>query len=82
MNYLYGYSCMDCKFFKNREREQIVRINGHYYLQNSICAAHLREVWGDQFDELKCEFVCDFFRRINSGAYRRKLKKELSKIEK
>lgn len=81
MGYLYGYSCMDCKFFKNRNLKQIVKINGHYYLQDSTCEPKLREVWKDQFNELKYEFVCDFFRRNNSGAYRRKLKKKGSEEE-
>jgi len=76
MNYLYGYSCMDCKFFKNRKSKQIVKINGHYCFKETTCEPKLREVWEDYFDELKYEFVCDFFRRNNSGAYRRKLKKK------
>lgn len=77
MNYLYGYSCSDCKYFKNRELNQFVLIDGKYCLKDTICEPLLRKCWKENFDSLKYEFVCDFFRRNNSGAYRRKLKKKL-----
>lgn len=39
------------------------------------CENHLREVWGERYDDLSKEFSCDFYRRKNSGAFRRKVRK-------
>ena len=48
------------------------------------CEKELRKIWTDHFDSLCEEFICDFYRRKNSGAFRRKcrkFKKEREKID-
>ena len=48
------------------------------------CEKELRKIWTDNFDVLCNEFECDFYRRKNSGAFRRKcrkFKKEREKID-
>lgn len=39
------------------------------------CEKELRKIWTDNFDVLCDAFVCDFYRRKNSGAFRRKCRK-------
>ena len=39
------------------------------------CENELRKIWADRFDSLCEEFICDFYRRKNSGAFRRKCRK-------
>ena len=40
------------------------------------CEKHIRKSWGDHFEKLIYEFVCDFYKRKNSGAFRRHCRKE------
>lgn len=39
------------------------------------CENELRKIWTDHFDAMCEEFECDFYRRKNSGAFRRKCRK-------
>lgn len=39
------------------------------------CEKHLKETWGGLYDKLTKSFSCDFYRRKNSGAFRRKVRK-------
>lgn len=46
------------------------------------CENELRKIWNGKYDVLCNEFVCDFYHRKNSGAFRRKcrnFKKEREK---
>lgn len=40
------------------------------------CAEHLKAVWGEDYNKLIEEFTCDFYVRKNSGAFRRKCRKQ------
>ena len=39
------------------------------------CNSFLHLIWLDNYDALCEDFVCDFYRRKNSGAFRRKCRK-------
>ena len=66
---VYGYCCFDCKNWDSERK---------------ICR-HMEEFckeYGFKYG-LTCPefFVCDFFRRKNSGAYRRKLKRIITCVK-
>ena len=46
------------------------------------CENELRKIWADHFDALCEDFICDFYRRKNSGAFRRKCRKFKKEREK
>ena len=41
----------------------------------SECEKNLRTIWKDNYDVLCNDYNCDFYRRKNSGAFRRKCRK-------
>ena len=40
------------------------------------CGKRLSEIWGESYERFKHDFVCDFYHRKNSGAFRRHCRKE------
>ena len=49
---------------------------GYWKVMPEACEKHLREVWGNKYEEMIRFYVCDFYRRKNSGAFRRKCRKQ------
>lgn len=45
------------------------------------CSSGLRKIWKDSFDVMCEKFECDFYRRKNSGAFRRKCRKFKKQME-
>lgn len=59
--------CFTCKCLHKR---------GIWKVKTEPCEKELKEIWGSHYDELIRSHVCDFYYRKNSGAFRRKCRKQ------